>query len=81
MANGARRHSGQHNDRLNLYDSSLDYQRRQIIEHLEQEIALGAIDSSNVAAEILSWREPDADGRLRAFGHVAARYLEDEPIS
>jgi hypothetical protein len=68
-------------DRLKLDHDSLDYLRGQVISDLEQEIAKGAIDASNVAAEILSWRETDADGRLRNFGHVAARYLEDEPIS
>ena len=68
-------------DRLKLDHDSLDYLRGQVISELEQEIAKGAIDASNVAAEILSWRETDADGRLRNFGHVAARYLEDEPIS
>jgi uncharacterized protein (TIGR02646 family) len=68
-------------DRLKLNHNSLDYQRRQIIDYLEQEIASGAIDASNVAAEILSWRGTDAGGHLRAFGHVAARYLEDEPLS
>jgi uncharacterized protein (TIGR02646 family) len=68
-------------DRLKLDHSSLDYQRGQVIADLEREIAGGAIDASNVAAEIRSWRETDADGRLKAFGHVAARYLEDEPIT
>jgi uncharacterized protein (TIGR02646 family) len=67
-------------DRLKLDHGSLDYQRRQVIAHVEQAIANGAIDASNVAAEVVSWRVPDADGRLRAFGHVAARYLEDESI-
>ena len=61
--------------RLKLDHNSLDYQRRQIIGYLEQEIASGAIDASNVTAEILSWRDAGADGHLKAFGHVAARYL------
>ena len=66
--------------RLNLEDKSLIYQRYQIIAHLEEEIGAGMIDASNVAAEILSWRTVDGNGRLKAFGHVAARYLEYEPI-
>lgn len=68
-------------DRLKLDDKTLDYQRGQVIGDLEREIARGRIDASNVAAEILSWRGTDGHGRLKAFGHVAARYLEDEPIS
>jgi uncharacterized protein (TIGR02646 family) len=68
-------------DRLKLDDASLEYQRRQIIAELEKQVGCGTINAMTVAEEIRSWREPDASGHLREFGHVAARYLEDEPIS
>lgn len=67
-------------NRLRLDHASLNYQRRQIIAALEQDIAGRVIDASTVAAEIMSWREADAYGRLKSFGHVATRYLEDEPL-
>ena len=65
---------------LNLGDDSLNYLRSQIIKALEEDIAINEIDASTVIGEISSWRTPDDEGRLKAFGHVAARYLEDKKV-
>ncbi|ESX11130.1 hypothetical protein X766_31855 [Mesorhizobium sp. LSJC255A00] len=67
--------------RLNLEDPSLRYQRAAIIGALNALIEAGGITAVNVADEIAMWRSVDGDGRLKSFGYVAARYLEDEPIA
>ena len=64
--------------RLNLSEAGLQNQRAAIVRAIEEDIANGLIDSSKIAAEIELWRTRDEDGRLKAFGHVAARYLEEE---
>lgn len=66
--------------RLKLDDDSLDYERFLIVAELEDRIREGEIDASNVAQEIGLWRAVGSDGRLKGYGHVAARYLEDEPL-
>lgn len=65
---------------LNLNDPSLREERRRIVKGIEDAITAGEITPADVAQEIASWRAPDAAGRAKSFGHVAARYLEDEPI-
>lgn len=64
--------------RLNLDDPSLRYQRAVIVQAIAALIEDGEINADNVAGEIAMWRSLDADGRLKSFGHVAARFLEDE---
>jgi uncharacterized protein (TIGR02646 family) len=63
---------------LRLGDPSLVNERSVLIALLEADITANEITLSNKQAEVLSWRTPDATGRLSGFGHVAARYLEDE---
>lgn len=63
---------------LNLNDDSLQLERKSILAGLEAGIRAGEITAANVAAEIASRRAKDADGRCESFGHVAARYLEEE---
>lgn len=67
-------------EKLNLNDNSLQYQRQQIIIGLNEAIENDEIKSENIAGEIARWRSVDANGRLKSFGHIAARYLEDEPV-
>jgi len=67
-------------EKLNLDDDSLDYDRFSIVAELEEWIQGGEIDALNVAQEIALWRDIDQDGKLKSYGHVAARYLEDEPL-
>ena len=67
--------------KLNLDDPSLRYQRATIIEALNTLIQAGDITAANVADEIAMWRSVDGDGRLKSFGHVAARFLEEEPVA
>lgn len=63
---------------LNLNDNSLQLVRKSILAGLEAAIHAGEITAQNAADEISSWRARDADGRCKNFGHVAARYLEEE---
>jgi uncharacterized protein (TIGR02646 family) len=65
---------------LNLDDASLQLERKQIIFGIESAILDGEITKDNKAAEISHLRAPDAQGRCKSFGHVMARYLEDEPL-
>ena len=67
-------------DKLNLDDDSLNFERLLIVAELEERIRDGRIDATNVAREIVLWRASDSNGTLKAYGHVAARYLEEEPI-
>jgi uncharacterized protein (TIGR02646 family) len=62
---------------LRLDDSTLKYERGQIIQEVEQAIAQG---HTSAADEILLRRTPGPQGRLPSLGHVAARYLENEPL-
>lgn len=64
--------------KLNLGDATLDYERFFIVAKLEEQIRDGEIDKTNVGQEIQLWRTVGSDGKRKAFGHVAARYLEDE---
>lgn len=63
---------------LKLNDKTLKEQRKSILQALEQGIRDGVITAETVRAEIAIWRGYDPQGRQKAFGHVAARYLEDE---
>lgn len=65
-------------DKLRLDDSSMESERLVIISDLEGQIRDGGIDASNKADHIKVWRSADTEGRLIGYGHVAARYLEDE---
>ena len=65
---------------LNLGDNSLDFERLVIINDLEEQIRDGAIDASNKGDHIAVWRSVDSEGRLIGYGHVAARYLEDQNL-
>lgn len=65
---------------LNLNDDSLQLVRKSILAGLEAAIRAGEITAQNAADEISSWRAKDGDGRCKNFGHVAARYLEEEPL-
>lgn len=67
--------------KLNLDDPSLRYQRAIIIESLNTLIGTGEITADSRDEEIAMWRSVDRDGRLKSFGHVAARYLEEETIA
>lgn len=67
-------------DTLNLDDHTLAFERFVIISDLETRIGNGSIDAANKAAEIALWREVDADGRLKGYGHIAARYLDDQSL-
>ncbi|MCM5557248.1 retron system putative HNH endonuclease [Pleomorphomonas sp. JP5] len=58
---------------LNLNDRALDYERSVIIEEIEAALAKGISASSEHART----RTP-INGQLPGFGHVAARYLEEE---
>ncbi|MGE0117077.1 MAG: retron system putative HNH endonuclease [Dongiaceae bacterium] len=64
---------------LNLNDATLVLERKRIIGGVEVDIARGLITVQNVATEIGIWRTAN-NGRLTGFGHVAARYLEEEPL-
>jgi uncharacterized protein (TIGR02646 family) len=64
---------------LNLNEPALQYQRQQIIIGIEQAIAAGDFTLATRDDEIAAWRRPN-DGKLKSFGHVAARYLESEPL-
>jgi uncharacterized protein (TIGR02646 family) len=63
---------------LNLNETSLCQDRGKILAGLEADILAGEITAENVTDEISSWRARDVDGRCKNFGHVAARYLEEE---
>lgn len=63
---------------LNLNETSLCQDRGKILAGLEADIRAGEITAANKADEIASQRARDADGRCKNFGHVAARYLEEE---
>lgn len=65
---------------LNLKEETLRQERQKILAGLEADIRAGAITAGNVTGEIAYWRARDADGRCKNFGHVAARYLEEEPL-
>lgn len=65
-------------DKLNLGDDSLDFERWLVIAELEERIREGDIDGASVGREIALWRLVASDGTIKAYGHVAARYLEDE---
>lgn len=67
-------------DKLNLDNESLDFERLLIVADLEERIRDGKIDATSVAQEIALWRAIASDGTLKAYSHVAARYLEEEPI-
>ncbi|WP_242151855.1 hypothetical protein [Sphingomonas sp. BAUL-RG-20F-R05-02] len=67
-------------DVLSLGDGSLDYERFLIVAELEDRIRDGTIDPANVTEEIALWSAIDAYGKRKAFGHVAVRYLGDEPL-
>jgi uncharacterized protein (TIGR02646 family) len=67
-------------DKLRLDDSSLDLDRVVIIGDLERQIRDGVIDASNKADHIAVWRSFDTEGRFIGYGHVAARYLEDQVL-
>lgn len=67
-------------NKLRLYDESLEFERFVIISELEHQIRDGAIDASNKANHIAVWRSTDSEGRLIGYGHVAARYLEDQSL-
>ena len=62
---------------LKLNDSSLVQERAALIAEVAKMIISGEITLSDKADEILLWRSPNAEGQLRSFGHVAARYLEE----
>jgi uncharacterized protein (TIGR02646 family) len=64
--------------KLNLNETSLQLERSDILTGLEADILAGEITAENVTDEISSWRARDVDGRCKNFGHVAARYLEEE---
>jgi hypothetical protein len=66
--------------RLNLDDESLKYERLVIVTEIEERIADGTIDAANQAAEVGRWRTVDANGELLSYGHVAARYLEEQGL-
>lgn len=66
--------------KLNLDDQSLRYDRFLIVAEIEDRIADGTIDATNHAAEVALWRTIDASGMAISYGHVAARYLEDQVI-
>lgn len=66
--------------KLRLDDDSLDWERFVIISDLEDQIRDGVIDASNKSDFIAVWRSPDREGRLIGYGHVAARYLEDQSL-
>jgi uncharacterized protein (TIGR02646 family) len=65
---------------LNLDDDALVYERLEIIDYLEQLVRDGEIDESSKAAEIQLWLARDGDGKCKSFGHVAARYLEEQDM-
>lgn len=67
-------------ERLALNDDALALERRQIIAALESDLEAGELTPATIGEEIERWRSADASGRLKAFSHVAARYLEDEPV-
>ena len=66
--------------KLKLNDKSLTYQRFQIVLELENQILASNINAANVAAEVAAWRTRDGLGRLKSFGHAAARYLDDQSL-
>jgi hypothetical protein len=65
---------------LSLNNEVLAYERAQILSGIESDIESGEINAINKNEEILSWRTPDVDHQLKSFGHIAARYLEDDPL-
>lgn len=67
-------------DKLRLCDESLAFERFVIISALEDQIRDGSIDALNKADQIAAWRSVDSEGRLIGYGHVAARYLEDQSL-
>lgn len=67
-------------DRLNLDDESLQYERFVIVTEIEERIADGTIDAASQVAEVARWRAADAAGRLLSYGHVGARYLEEQRL-
>lgn len=67
-------------DRLNLDDESLQYERLVIVIEIEERIADGTIGAANQEAEVERWRTVDASGSLLSYGHVAARYLEEQQL-
>ncbi|KDB05137.1 hypothetical protein U879_03115 [Defluviimonas sp. 20V17] len=67
-------------DKLNLGEQSLCYERFLIVAEIEDRINDGTIDATNQAAEIALWRRVDANGVAISYGHVAARYLEDQVL-
>lgn len=67
-------------DTLNLDDDSLCFERLVIISDIEARIDNGSIIAANKAEEIALWRTVLADGKLIGYGHVAARYLEDQSL-
>lgn len=64
--------------RLALDDGALSLERQQVIAALELDFANGELTAISIPEEILRWRTPDLNGRLKAFSQVAARYLEEE---
>lgn len=66
--------------KLRLDDDSLNLERLVIISDLEDQIRDGVIDASNKSDHIAVWRSTDSEGRLIGYGHVAARYLEDQSL-
>lgn len=66
--------------RLNLDEASLCYERYLLVGEIEDQIASGTIDAANQAAEVKRWRAIDPQGKAIAYGHAAARYLEDQAL-
>jgi hypothetical protein len=66
--------------KLNLDDQSLCYERFLIVAEIEDRINDGMVDADNQAAEVALWRTVDAKGMMVSYGHVAARYLEDQVL-
>jgi uncharacterized protein (TIGR02646 family) len=65
---------------LNLCEKSLCYERGLIVAEIEERIIDGTIDATNQATEIEIWQTVDANGMAISYGHVAARYLEDQVL-
>jgi hypothetical protein len=65
-------------DVLNLNDEMLRYERGVLLSGIEFDIASGAINVFNKDQEIAHFVTVTSSGTLPSWGHVAARYLQDE---
>ncbi len=63
---------------LKLDDEGLTFDRKKVVQNIEQSILQSGIQDHDIVEQIKSWWEPDDNGKMSGFAQVARRYFDEE---